>query len=231
MSTVGDHQHGRYRHPTITRVAKAPTRAEKLIKRGQQLASAFETHQDYYAANTQPAYSMFGAPDFVDDEGREYRMAFDISSGPRPESPILALLRMRADASGKYVDATLDDLLARLYSEASAEKRLDEFKLDIVSPGASSRVRLWVRLPSRRHNAKTGNMAWPEATQELATRLTYMGDPAYVDDASPVVVDVIIQNSQRSTLNRKTGYVDVAGMSHDIARALLKRRLRIITGA
>ena len=105
------------------------------------------------------------------------------------------------------------------------------FKLDIVSPGATNRVRLWMRLPSRRKEAKDSTITWPEASHELSTRLVYTGDPAYADDASPVVIDVIIQNAQRSTLERKTGYVDVAGMSHDIARALLKRRLRLMKGA
>lgn len=202
---------------------------QRLAKRENQLSAAFETHPKYYAANTQPAYSMFGAPDFVDENGREYRLAFSIGDGR--DSATLALLRMRADASGQHVDATLDDLVVRLYRDAEADNRAEGFGLQFVSPGTTGRVRLWIRLPTRRNAHKETTLMWPEPSHELATRLVYIGDPSLGDsDARPVVVDVIIQNSQRSDVRRKTGFVDVTGISDELAAALLKRRIRILTG-
>jgi hypothetical protein len=206
----------------IGRPQKAHTSRYKLQKRSQQLVSASETHQGYYEANTQPSYSMFGMPDFVDEEGREYRLAFALRDSTE-RSPIYGMIRLRAHEDGTHVNANLDDYIQ--YVSYQARERHEHVQLMPVHPGATGRTRMWIRLPMKRRDPALGTLKWPETSHELGTRLTYVGDPSLAQANETLVIDVVIQATMRMSPARKTGYVDVAGMDSEIASILLQRRL------
>lgn len=210
----------------IVRPRKKLSNSYKVQKRAQQLVSAFDTQQDYYAINAHPPYSLFGVPDFVDGEGREYRLAFTVYNEPR--SPLYSVMRLRASDDGVHVDDTMDDYLRHAAREA--KERNETLELLPVHPGTTGRTRLWIRLPKKRRDADQGPVSWPATSHELDTRLTYIGDPSIVDANEMAVLDVIIQTTMCSAPNRKTGYVDVSGLDTEIASVLLRRRVKRITG-
>jgi hypothetical protein len=195
------------------RARGVPDERKRLARCRAQLQSATEAGAAYYALHPHPAYVMFGTPDFVDELGREYRIAFHAGHEPA----VLALLRLRAE-SVSTTRFTMDQLVRYEVVRAQTHGRDPALARDAPS---ADRVRLWVRLPTRRGRGPV--RAWPTAGTQL--ELLYRADSALVPAGEEATIAVTVQNAQRSTTERATGYVDVLGIGAELADAVLARRL------
>jgi hypothetical protein len=195
------------RRPAADRVRLARNRA--------QLISATEAGREYYATHTHPAYNMFGTPDFVDTDGREYRLAFHVDGGR--ELAVTALIRLRA-ARAEHTRATMDDLLVDQVARAIPTNTVVTVTRDAPS---ASRVRLWVRLPKSRGGRAP--RTWPVANTRL--ELLYRADAELTRGGEEASALATVANAVRSTQQRATGYVDVVGIAPDVADTILARRV------
>lgn len=203
-------------HMTIMKRARSTKRIQ--AKRILQQRRAHEVIPDYYALHSAPAHHMFGTPDFVDTAGREYRIAFEPTSGPNP--PVSrALVDLRATRTDRdsilaMPDATADDLLARYAA--------DNIGVSCVR-GRDGTVRLWVRLRRRR----TGQVAWPGSGTDL--ELSFIGSETALprDVSHDIVQRVRVAHSHHATGTRATGYIDVHDLAPELCDALLARQLQV----
>lgn len=178
----------------------------------------------YYALNSAPAYHMFGAPDFRDATGREYRVAFaptDASGTGDPHTAasreLVALRASRNDAGALALpEATADDLLAHYAVRSVAVAHVDG--------SHGNTVRLWVRLPKRKRGAR---LPWPKSGTEM--ELTLQNHDLPVSGDADIVQRVSVAHSLISRGEKATGYVDVDDLPPALCDALLQRQMRRYT--
>src|SRR5688572_1352890 len=140
--------------------------------RVEQLRNAREKNPRYYAEHPHPSYNQFGSPDFIDELGREYRIAFDIPLGQHASvSEALVSIRATRGAEGELTipDADIDDLL--LFYLNKATRNNATLALAATRP-LDTRVRLWVRLPRSKYADRTPRESHerPRTVREQAHR-------------------------------------------------------------